>query len=154
DVTLPSLRRHRLRALLTLLGVVIGVQLFATVRSINGATLRSFEHTIETVAGTADWQVVNGDVGVPEALIDRIAALPGVAGTSGVGRGAVRAEPGGLTVFGVDLFADQRLRETQFPRRHVHIADELRFANGVDSIALSTSYAATAAVALGDAFAV
>ncbi len=152
DVTLPSLRRHPLRALLTLLGVVIGVQLFATVRLINGATLRSFQHTIETIAGAADLQVANGDVGVPETLVDRIATVPGVASASGLVRGSVRTGQGGLTVFGVDLFADQHLREIQFPRRHVHIPDELRFANAVDSIALSTSYAATAGLALGDAF--
>jgi putative ABC transport system permease protein len=152
DVTWPSLRRHRLRAALTLVGVVIGVQLFVSVRVIDRATLGAFVHTIGTIAGAADLQIANGDAGVPEALVDRLAAVPGVANASGLVKGTVRTDSGALTVFGVDLFADQRIRETQFPRRHVHIPDELRFANGLDSIALSASWAERSGLGLGDAF--
>jgi putative ABC transport system permease protein len=152
DVTWPSLRRHRLRALLTLVGVMIGVQLFVAVRLIDRATLGTFTHTIATIAGTADLQIANGDLGVPEALVERIAALPGVTSASGLVKGTVRGAHGALTIFGVDLFADQRVRETQFPRRHVHIPDELRFANALDSIALSTTWAGRSGLALGDAF--
>jgi len=152
DVTWPSLCRHRLRTVLTLVGVVLGVQLFVTIRLINRATLGTFTHAIETIAGNADLQITNGEFGVPEALVEGIAAVPGVASASGLVKGTLRTEHGALTIFGVDLFADQRLRETQFPRRHVHIADELRFANAVDSVALASPWAEQAGLALGAAF--
>ncbi len=144
DVTLPSLRRHRLRALLTLVGVTLGVQLVLTIQLVSRATFRSFEQVFATIAGSADLSVTNGDVGVPEALVEPIAAVPGVASVSALVRGTVATEFGTLTVFGVDLLGDQELRERQFARRHVHIGDELRFVNAVDSIALSTSFAGIA----------
>ena len=147
DLTLPSLRRHRLRTALTVIGVVLGVQLFATIRLIDRATLQSFEHTITTLAGEADVQLTNSGVGVPEDLVERIAAVPGVASASALLRGTLQTQWGALTVFGVDLFADQRLRETQFPRRHVHLGDELRFANAADSIALARPFAERAGLA-------
>lgn len=151
DVTVPALRRHPLRAVLTLVGVVVGVQLVTTIQLVNRATLRSFEHTFATLAGDADLQLSNGDVGVAESWIESLAHDPGVASVSGLVRGMLATPTGSLTVFGVDLLASQALRERQFPRRHVHLGDELRFVNGVDSVALSTSYAAAAGLALGDA---
>ena len=153
DVTVPALRLHPLRAMLTLVGVVVGVQLVTTIQLVNRATLRSFERTFATVAGDADLQLSNGDVGVAESWIEVLARDPGVASVSGLVRGTLATPAGSLNVFGVDLLADQALRERQFPRRHVHLGDELRFVNAVDSIALSTSYAAAAGVALGDGLA-
>ncbi len=142
DVTWPALRRHRLRAGLTLFGVVVGVQLVMTIQLVNRATIASFERTFVTLAGAADLQVSNGDVGVAEALTERIAAEPGIASVSGLLRGTLATPFGTLTVFGVDLLADQTLRERQFPRRHVHLGDELRFVSAPDSIALATDWAA------------
>lgn len=154
DVTWPALRRHRLRAFLTLLGVVVGVQLVMTIQLVNRATLASFEKTFETLTGSADLHVTNGDVGVAEALIDRIDAEPGVESVSAVVRGTVATSYGTLTIFGVDLLADQSLRERQFPRRHVHLGDELRFVNATDSIALATGWAARAGLARDAVFGV
>ncbi len=154
DVTWPALRRHRLRAVLTLVGIIVGVQLVMTIQLVNRATLASFERTFETLAGSADLHVTNGEVGVAEALIERIAAEPGVASVSGLVRGSVATSFGMLTIFGVDLLADQSLRERQFPRRHVHLGDELRFVNATDSIALATGWAARAGLARDAAFTV
>jgi len=52
----------------------------------------------------------------------------------------------------VDLFADQELRETQFPRRHVHIPYKVEFANLTDSIAVSTPFLERAKLRIGDSF--
>ncbi len=152
DVTLPSLRRHRLRAMLTLVGVVVGVQLVLTIQLVNRATLRSFEDTLGTLGGHADLELSNGDVGVSEGMIEALAADPGVASVSALVRGTLATRFGTLTVFGVDLLADQALRERQFPRRHVHLGDELRFVNADDSIALATPFAAAAELAPGASF--
>ncbi len=154
DVTLPSLRRHRLRALLTLVGVVLGVQLVMTIQLVSRATFRSFAHAFATIAGHADLQLTNGDLGVPESLLEPLAAVPGVASVSALVRGTLATPAGILTVFGVDLLADQALRERQFPRRHVHLADEIRFVDATDSIALSTSFATRAGTALDGSIAV
>jgi len=42
DVSVPSLRQHRLRALLTLVGVVIGTQIVVAIGLVNRSVLTSF----------------------------------------------------------------------------------------------------------------
>jgi putative ABC transport system permease protein len=149
DVTLPSIRQHRLRAVLALTGVLIGTQMVVAIGLLNRGILHSFERTLETVAAGAALQVSNGSVGVGEELIERLAAVPGVESASGLIQGTLATWAGGLTAFGVDLFEDQRVREVQFPREHVHIPDELAFVNALDSIAVSTSFAEEAGLSLG-----
>jgi len=153
-VTIPSLRHHRLRAILTLIGVVIGTQIVVAVALINRSTVASFEHTVETIAGGADLQVSNGSAGVPESLVESLAAVPGVASAAALLQGTLTTDAGSITVFAVDLFADQRIRETQFPKAHVHISDPLRFANATDSIALVSTYADRNGLALGSTLSV
>ena len=69
DVTLPSLREHRLRTILTLLGVTIGTQVVIGIALINRSVVGSFAHTVETIAGRADLQVSNGSAGVPRSKV-------------------------------------------------------------------------------------
>ncbi len=152
DVTFPSFARHRMRTLLTLIGVVIGTQVVVAIAVLNRTILDSFEHTVRTIAGDADLQVSNSMAGVPEDLIAAASSTPGVARASGLVQGTLATQWGDLTVFGVDLFADQQIRETQFPREHVKIKDALAFANALDSIAISTSFADRAALSVGSTF--
>lgn len=149
DVSLPSLRTHRLRSVLTLVGIVIGAQVIVAIALLNRSILASFEHTVETIAGRADLQVANAMAGVPEDLAARIAVEPGVASAAGLIHGTLGTPHGDLAIFGVDLLGNQQLRETQFPRTHVHIADDIRFVNATDSVALSTSYAKRGGLSLG-----
>jgi len=153
-VTLPAVRRHPLRAGLTLAGVLVGVQMAVAVAVIHRSVVASFERTVAAIAGSAALQVANGSVGVPEALVEPIAAVPGVASASALIQDTVATSAGDLTILGFDLLADQAIRLAQLPRAHVHIADELRFVNATDSIALSSSFAARAEVELGDRLAV
>ena len=152
DVIVPSWLQHRLRTALTLVGVVIGVQVVVAVALVNRSTMASFEYTAETIAGSADLQIASGTVGVPEDLIAAVAARPAVASAAGLVQGTLRTDWGPLTLFGADLLGDQRIRQTQFPKRHIKIPDELRFLNAPDSVALSTSFAERAGLALGSAF--
>ena len=149
EVTLPSLKRHRLRSALTLLGVVMGTQVAVAIGALNQAIMHSFERTVSTTAGNAALHISNGSVGVPEELSFRLASVPGVQSAAGLISGTLLTDRGDLTVFGVDLLADQQVRETQFPRQHVHIPDPLAFVNATDSIALARPLASTLGVTLG-----
>jgi putative ABC transport system permease protein len=152
DVSLPSLRAHRLRTVLTLLGIVLATQMVVAIRLISRSVVESFQRTAATIAGTVDYQLSNGSAGVPEELVYTIAAVPGVASASGLAHGTFTTAAGELTVFGVDLFADQELRDTQFPLRHVHIPYKVEFANLTDSIAVSTPFLERAKLEVGDSF--
>jgi putative ABC transport system permease protein len=148
-VSLPAVRLHRGRALLTLAGVMIGAQAVVAVAVIHRSVLASFEETIEAIAGPADLQVANASAGVPEELAEAVARLPGVASAAALIQGNLETSLGTLTVFGIDLLADQAIRRAQFPREHVRIPDSLRFVNAVDSVALSTSFADRGGLGLG-----
>lgn len=152
DVTLPALARHRLRTCLTLVGVVIGTLVVVAIAVLNRTILTSFERTVATIAGDADLQISNGMTGVPEGLVETVSRVPGVARAAALVQGRLATEWGDLTVFGVDLFTDQLIRETQFPRRHVHIKDALVFANETDSLAVSLSFLERAHLGLGSVF--
>lgn len=152
DISWPSLRQHRLRSVLTLVGVVIGAQVIVAIALLNRSITASFEHTVETIAGTADLQVANAMAGVPEELAGRLAQVPGVISAAGLIQGTLSTAQGDLAIFGVDLLGNQGLREVQFPRKNIHLADELRFVNATDSVALSSSYARRAGLAVGDQF--
>jgi putative ABC transport system permease protein len=154
DVTLPALRRHLLRSVLTLVGIIIGTQVVVAISVINRSALACFEHTFETLSGGAQLQVSNGSAGVPESLIEKLAATAGVESASGLLEGRLRTPQGELSVFGVDLLGDQSIRTTQFPKEHVHIPDTLAFVNAPDSIALSTTFAERAGLRLNDTLAV
>lgn len=150
SVLVPYHRRHRLRFLLTLLGVAIGTQVVVAVQLLNRAVIDSFEETIETIAGSADLQIENSSSGVPEELVFDLEGDPAIASLSGLVQGVVVLPSGELTIFGVDLFADQAVREAHFPPDSVHIEDEFVFSNAKDSVALSRSLMAERGLAEGD----
>ncbi|MEO2168038.1 MAG: ABC transporter permease, partial [bacterium] len=150
ELILPYHRRHLFRMLLTLVGVVIGTQVVVAVQLLNRSVVGSFEATVETIAGSADLQITNASSGVPEEVVDEIFEVPGVASASGLLQGVLVMDDGELTVFGVDLFADQSVREAHFPPESIHIDDEFIFANARDSIAVALPFLAARGLGLGD----
>ncbi|HEY6368720.1 MAG TPA: hypothetical protein VI585_28375, partial [Candidatus Binatia bacterium] len=58
------LQRHRLRTLLTLLGITLGVGVIIAIAVVNRSLTSSFQRTIEQIAGKAVLQVSNGESGV------------------------------------------------------------------------------------------
>lgn len=139
-VSMPSIRRHRLRAALTLIGIIVGTQVVVATAILNRSLNLSFSRNLETIAGRANLQLSNGSAGVPEELVYRVVEVPGVLSASGLVQGAVRTPWGELTIFGIDLLGDTWIQEGRFPRRHVHIPDEAGFINSEDSLALTTVF--------------
>src|SRR5438105_12613327 len=72
-------RRARGRALLSVLGIALGVALGYGIYLVNRAAVEDLAASVRAVAGEADLQVRGGRSGFPEALYPRIARLPGVA---------------------------------------------------------------------------
>lgn len=138
-VSLPYLRAHAGRILLTLLGVIIGVQGMVAMGALNHSIIKSFEAGLEAIAGSARLQIAGPETGIPATLAEDALRVPGV-------ESAVAIIDGSLTLaddpsvrirtFGIDLLSMVGTRSPQFPREHVHITDELRFVNALDSIAL------------------
>ncbi|HEX9004344.1 MAG TPA: ABC transporter permease, partial [Blastocatellia bacterium] len=77
-ITWKQWRQHRLRTLLTLLGIALGVAVFFAVRTANVTLLSSLTTTIEKMAGKATLQVVGNEGGFPEAVWEVVKDTPGV----------------------------------------------------------------------------
>ena len=72
-------RRPRGRAVLSVLGITLGVALGYGVYLVNRAAVQDLAASVRALAGEADLQVRGGRTGFPETLYPRIARLPGVA---------------------------------------------------------------------------
>jgi putative ABC transport system permease protein len=72
-------RRAHGRALLSVLGIGLGVALGYGVYLVNRAAVEDLAASVRTLAGEADLQVRGGRTGFAEALFPEIARLPGVA---------------------------------------------------------------------------
>jgi ABC-type antimicrobial peptide transport system permease subunit len=63
-VSWRHLKLHRLRTLLTFLGIVLGVAVIVAIAIVNRSLTTSFQSTIDQIAGKAVLQVANGESGV------------------------------------------------------------------------------------------
>lgn len=104
-----------LRALLTVIGVALGVSASVAVRVANVDVLRSFEQAVSTVAGPTSLEISGVELGLDERLIRGVRNVPGVTGASPVIlQTAVRINQGqygeAVQVIGLDLLAEVETR--------------------------------------------
>jgi putative ABC transport system permease protein len=134
------------------LGIAVGVAAILATAIVSESLFASFRKEIEATAGSADLQLVNGGIGVPEELLEQVADTNGVAIAAPLVEGFVSLadhEGDMLAVFGLDFLNDD-LHRSQVPRSAIEIVDELEFLNQTDSIALSRSFAVERGYELGD----
>ncbi|MBK9315260.1 MAG: ABC transporter permease [Acidobacteria bacterium] len=144
EITWKQWRRHRLRTLLTLLGIALGVSVLFAVRTANLTLLASLNVTIEKLAGKATLQIVGNEGGFPESVWETVKDTPGVYVAQPVIEvlGSTAYEDGGnLMIVGVDMLGDRELREYQFDEEGSEIADPLIALAQPDSILISRTFA-------------
>jgi putative ABC transport system permease protein len=145
-------KRHRLRTLLTFLGITLGVGVIIAIAVVNRSLTSSFQSTIEQIAGKAVLQVSNGESGIADSLFPVIRdtlgvqdAAPAVEGFLPV-RGAERER---LYIYGVDLLTDFTIRDHQFVGSKSTFEQALDFIAQPDSIALTESFSRRLNLPLG-----
>jgi putative ABC transport system permease protein len=70
--------RCRLRCGLVLLSIALGVATCLTTNILDASLAKAFQRSATPLAGFADLYVSNGGIGVPAALAEQLAAVPGV----------------------------------------------------------------------------
>ena len=68
----PYARKHRLRSVLTLAGIVLGVALFVGMHTANGNLSRAFQQTIDRIAGRAQLQITAAEAAIPEEILEKV----------------------------------------------------------------------------------
>ena len=121
DLAIRSLRARPVRALLSMLGVALGVAVLFAGLSTNAAVETSVRSTVRDLVGHADLRVAAfGETGLSADTVSRIAGTPGVAVAAAelerrtylvpeVDAGA--ALPPSVTVLGVDPATDAQLHD-------------------------------------------
>jgi putative ABC transport system permease protein len=146
-------RTHGLRIAMTTLGIALGVAVFFAVRTANAALLDSLSATVERLAGKSTLEIISGEAGFPEQVLDTVRATPGVELAEPVIEVIVHtafADEGNLLILGVDTTGDQQLREYEFDRSQTEIADPLTYLAQPNSILLSRSFAERHNLHIGD----
>jgi putative ABC transport system permease protein len=145
-------RRHRVRTLLTFLGMMLGVAVIVAIAVVNRTLSRSFQSTIEQVAGRAVLQVSNGESGITEASFPVVRDTPGVQDAAAAVEGFLPVHGAAgerLYVYGVDLLTDFAIRDHQFVAAKSGFDLALDFIAAPDSIAITESLARRLNLPLG-----
>jgi len=153
QITSRQWRTHRLRVVMTTLGIALGVAVFFAVRTANTALLDSLALTVERLAGKSTLEVTAGETGFPEEVLETVRATPGVELAEPVIEVIVHTafeDEGNLLILGVDTTGDQQLRQYEFDRSQSEIADPLTYLAQPNSILLSKSFAERHGLRIGD----
>jgi putative ABC transport system permease protein len=151
-VSWRHLKLHRLRTLLTILGIVLGVGVIVAIAIVNRSLTTSFQSTIDQIAGKAVLQVANGESGIREDLFPVVRDTAGVQGAAAAVDGFLPVSGAAaerLYVYGVDLLTDFAIRDHQFAGAGFEFDRALDFIAAPDSIAVTETFARRLDVNLG-----
>jgi putative ABC transport system permease protein len=153
-ITWPYLRKHLLRSVLTILGIVLGIALLVAMRTANQSVLLSFNQTVERIAGKSQLQISAGDIGIPEDVLERVQAVPEVRAAAPVIEAAVDTpfhDEGQLLILAVDMTGDRSLRDYEFDSGDQEVIDDpLVFLAQPDSLIITRELADRHSLATGD----
>jgi putative ABC transport system permease protein len=144
-ISWPYLKKHAVRSLLTVVGIVLGVAVFVAMHTANQAVFFAFERTVDRIAGAAQLQVSTGEAGFPEEILERVQAVPEVQIAVPVIEAAAAtrlAGQGNILILGVDMTGDRGLRDYDLESGDEAVTDDpLVFLAQPDSIIVTKEFA-------------
>jgi putative ABC transport system permease protein len=152
-ITWPYVRKHRLRTVLTMVGIVLGVAVFVGMHTANQSVLLAFYRTIDRIAGKAELQITAGEGGFPEEVLERVQAMPEVK----VAVPAIEAPvdtnlkgEGNLLILAVDMTGDRSLRDYDLESGDEAVVDDpLVFLAQPDSLIVTREFAERNGIQIG-----
>ena len=113
-ISWPYFRKHVLRTLLTVAGIVLGVAVFVGMHTANQSVMFAFSSTVDRIAGKTELQITAGETGFEEDVLERAQAAKSVRVAVPAIEAVVDtrlAGQGNLLVLGVDMTGDRSLRD-------------------------------------------
>src|SRR5580692_3998017 len=153
-ISWPYVRRHLLRWMLTLAGIVLGVAVFVGMHTANQSVLYAFRQTVDRIAGSTQLQISAGETGFDENVLERVQDVPEVRVAVPVIEAVVGTGlqgQGNLLILGVDMTGDRSLRDYDLESSGTDddIDDPLVFLAQPDSLMITDTYARENRLGLG-----
>ncbi len=143
-ISLPYVRKHFLRTMLTMTGIVLGVAVFVGMHTANRSVLAAFNRTVDRIAGATQLQITAGD-GFPEDVLERVQSVPGVRVAVPVIEAVMSTRfkgQGDILVLGVDMTGDRSLRDYDLESGDEAVVDDpLVFLAQPDSLIVTNTFA-------------
>jgi putative ABC transport system permease protein len=153
-ISWPYFRKHVLRTMLTIAGIVLGVAVFVGMHTANQSVLFAFSRTVDRIAGKTEIQVTAGEAGFEEDILERVQSVPSVRVAVPVIEAVVDTRmtgEGSLLVLGVDMTGDRSLRDYDLESGDEAVIDDpLVFLAQPDSIILTKQFAEKSRLAVND----
>src|SRR5580765_1894134 len=144
-ISWPYFRKHILRTVLTIAGIVLGVAVFVGMHTANQSVLFAFNHTIDRIAGKTELQVSAGETGFNEEVLETIQAASSVRVAVPVIEAVVDSRiegEGNLLILGTDITGDRGLRDYDLESGDEAVIDDpLVFLAQPDSLILTKEFA-------------
>ena len=144
-ISWPYFRKHVLRTLLTMAGIVLGVAVFVGMHTANQTVLDAFSNTVDRIAGKTELQVTAGETGFDEDVLERVQSASSVRVAVPVIEAVVSTNlkgQGDLLILGVDMTGDRSLRDYDFESGDEAVVDDpLIFIAQPDSLVVSKEFA-------------
>ena len=144
-ISWPYIRKHLLRWVLTLAGIVLGVAVFVGMHTANQSVLYAFHQTVDRIAGATQLQITSGETGFDEEVLDRVQAVPGVRVAVPVIEAVVNTGiqgEGNILILGVDMTGDRGLRDYDIQSGEESVVDDpLVFLAQPDSLIITGTFA-------------
>jgi putative ABC transport system permease protein len=139
-------RKHLLRSLLTIAGIVLGVAVFVGMHTANQSVLTAFTQTVDRIAGATQLQISAGDAGLEEEILERVQNVPEVRIAVPVIEAVMTPQTksqANLLILAVDMTGDRNLRDYALESGDENfIEDPLVFLAQPDSIMITREFAA------------
>jgi putative ABC transport system permease protein len=152
-ISWPYLRKHAVRSLLTVVGIVLGVAVFVAMHTANQAVFFAFERTVDRIAGAAQLQITAGEAGFPEEVLESVQNIPDVEVAVPVIEAAAGTRlqgQGNILILGVDMTGDRSLREYDLESGEEAVIDDpLVFLAQPDSIIITREFAGRNGLTVG-----
>jgi putative ABC transport system permease protein len=144
-ISWPYIRKHQLRWMLTVAGIVLGVAVFVGMHTANQSVLFAFRQTVDRIAGSTQLQVSAAETGFDETVLDQVQSVSGVRVAVPVIEAVVNtglAGQGNLLILGVDMTGDRALRQYDLESGDEAVIDDpLVFLAQPDSLILTDTFA-------------
>jgi putative ABC transport system permease protein len=149
--------REKLRTILTILGIAVGVAVVVAIELSNQSALRAFQESVDAVAGRANYQIIGEGADLDERLLFRLQPF----WPSGVrfapvidAEGVVQPSQLPVRILGVDLLSDLHFRDYRYAQVLTSKNDAQTYLElfRPDSVILPATFATEQHVKLGEPF--